>query len=80
MHRRRPVHGFVRRVEDLARMRRPSSQATAEPPGASTCHVPPIFTEPRYNLHTALAIGIDSFKLKLTAEQQRDLIEYLKSM
>jgi cytochrome c peroxidase len=95
----------------------------------STCHVPPIFTEPGYNLHTAEEIGIDSFqadrgpdrryvttplralfdtqklhkggfyhdgrfptlaavvdhydkhfKLNLTAEQKRDLIEYLKSL
>jgi hypothetical protein len=95
----------------------------------ATCHVPPIFTEPGYNLHTAEEIGIDSFqadrgpdrryvttplralfdtqkihkggfyhdgrfatleavvnhydghfKLKLTAEQKRDLIEYLKSL
>jgi hypothetical protein len=95
----------------------------------STCHVPPIFTEPGYNLHTAGEIGIDSFqadrgperryvttplralfdsqkihkggfyhdgrfptleavvdhydthlKLKLTAAQKRDLIEYLKSI
>jgi mono/diheme cytochrome c family protein len=95
----------------------------------STCHVPPIFTEPGQNLHTAAEIGIDSFqadrgperryvttplralfdmqkihkggfyhdgrfatleavvnhydshlKLKLTAEQKRDLIEYLKSI
>jgi hypothetical protein len=95
----------------------------------STCHVPPIFTEPGHNLHTAQEIGIDSFqadrgperkyvttplralfdtqkihkggfyhdgrfanldavvahydthfKLKLTAEQKRELIEYLKSL
>ena len=95
----------------------------------ATCHVPPIFTEPGYNLHTAEEIGIDGFqaergparsyvttplralfdvekihkggfyhdgrfptldavvnhydnhfKLKLTAEQKRDLIEYLKSL
>ena len=95
----------------------------------STCHVPPIFTEPGYNLHEAKEIGIDSFqadrgperryvttplralfdtqkihkggfyhdgrfptldavvehydnhlKLKLTAEQKHDLIEYLKSL
>jgi hypothetical protein len=94
----------------------------------STCHVPPIFTEPGYNLHTAEEIGIDNFqadrgpdrryvttplralfdtqkihkggfyhdgrfptldtvvnhydghfKLRLTADQKRDLIEYLKS-
>jgi hypothetical protein len=95
----------------------------------STCHVPPIFTEPGYNLHTAEEIGVDSFqadrgpdrryvttplralfdtqkihkggfyhdgrfptldavvdhydshlKLRLTADQKRDLIEYLKSL
>jgi len=95
----------------------------------STCHVPPIFTEPGHNLHTAEEIGIDSFqadrgperryvttplralfdtqkihkggfyhdgrfatladvvehydsllKLGLSAEQKRDLIEYLKSI
>jgi hypothetical protein len=28
----------------------------------STCHVPPIFTEPGYNLHTGKEIGIDSFQ------------------
>ena len=28
----------------------------------STCHVPPIFTEPGHNLHTAAEIGIDSFQ------------------
>jgi hypothetical protein len=95
----------------------------------ATCHVPPIFTEPGYNLHTAAELGIDSFqadrgpdrryvttplralfdmqkihkggfyhdgrfptleavvshydshfKLNLTAEQKRDLLEYLKSI
>jgi hypothetical protein len=95
----------------------------------ATCHVPPIFTEPGYNLHTAEEIGVDSFqadrgperryvttplralfdsqkihkggfyhdggfptleavvnhydghlKLQLTADQKRDLIEYLKSL
>jgi hypothetical protein len=28
----------------------------------ATCHVPPIFTEPGHNLHTAEEIGIDSFQ------------------
>jgi hypothetical protein len=95
----------------------------------SSCHVPPIFTEPGYNLHTAEEIGVDSFqadrgpdrryvttplralfdmkkihkggfyhdgrfatladvvehyddhlKLHLSAEQKKDLIEYLKSI
>lgn len=92
----------------------------------STCHVPPLFTEPGWNLHTPAEIGIDSFqadrspthmyrttplkglwahqkggffhdgrfatlddvvahynaffKLGLTAREQRDLVEYLKSL
>ena len=95
----------------------------------STCHVPPIFTEPGYNLHTPDEIGIDDFqadrgpdrryvttplralwdtqkihkggfyhdgrfatleavvdhydnhfKLKLSATQKRELLEYLKSI
>jgi hypothetical protein len=32
------------------------------PAQCSTCHVPPIFTEPGENLHTGQQIGIDSFE------------------
>jgi mono/diheme cytochrome c family protein len=92
----------------------------------STCHVPPMFTEPGWAMHKAQEIGIDQFQadrspdrqyrttplkglftrqkggfyhdgrfatldavvnhydqhfnLKLTADQKRDLIEYLKSL
>jgi hypothetical protein len=28
----------------------------------ATCHVPPLFTEPGYNLHTPSEIGVDSFQ------------------
>jgi cytochrome c peroxidase len=28
----------------------------------STCHVPPLFTEPGWNMHTADEIGIDDFQ------------------
>ena len=28
----------------------------------ATCHVPPIYTEPGWNLHTAAEIGIDDFQ------------------
>ena len=97
--------------------------------GCSGCHVPPMFTEPGWNLHTAKEIGIDDFqaarspddryrteplralfnttkihkggfyhdgrfatleavvnhyntalKLHLSAQEQRELIEYLKSI
>jgi cytochrome c peroxidase len=30
----------------------------------ATCHVPPIFTEPGWNLHTPEEIGIDDFQAK----------------
>ena len=92
----------------------------------STCHVPPLFTEPGWNMHAAAEIGIDDFQssrspdlkyrttplgglfarakggfyhdgrfadlgavvdhynrvfnLNLTAQEQRDLVEYLKSL
>jgi cytochrome c peroxidase len=92
----------------------------------SSCHVPPLFTEPGWNMHTAQEIGIDDFQssrspdlryrttplgglfarakggfyhdgrfadlravvdhynrvfaLNLTTEEQRELIEYLKSL
>ena len=28
----------------------------------STCHVPPIFTEPGWNMHTAAEVGVDAFQ------------------
>ena len=92
----------------------------------ASCHVPPLFTEPGWNLHTPAEIGIDRFqadrspthryrttplkglwahqkggfyhdgrfatlgdvvdhynrffKLRLTAGEKRDLVEYLKSL
>jgi hypothetical protein len=92
----------------------------------SSCHVPPLFTEPGWNMHTAQEIGIDDFQssrspdlryrttplgglfarakggfyhdgrfadlravvehynrvlaLNLTTDEQRDLVEYLKSL
>ena len=36
----------------------------------STCHVPPIFTEPGYNLHTAQEIGIDDFQANRGPERR----------
>jgi len=30
----------------------------------ATCHVPPLFTEPGYNLHTPEEIGIDDFQAR----------------
>jgi hypothetical protein len=96
------------------------------PGRCATCHVPPLFTEPGWSMHTAKEIGIDDFQagrspdrryrttplrallahakggfyhdgrfkdlddvvdhyqavfgLKLSDEQQKDLVEYLKSL
>jgi cytochrome c peroxidase len=113
---------------DAAAAKRGEAQFTGAAK-CSTCHVPPIFTEPGYNLHKGEDIGIDNFqadrgpdrryvttplralfdtqklhkggfyhdgrfatledvvehydaffKLKLSAAQKKDLIEYLKSI
>jgi hypothetical protein len=36
----------------------------------ATCHVPPIFTEPGWNLHTAPEIGIDDFQANRSPERR----------
>ena len=36
----------------------------------STCHVPPLFTEPGWNLHTAEEIGIDNFQSSRSPDQR----------
>lgn len=36
----------------------------------ATCHVPPLFTEPGYNMHTASEIGIDDFQAKRSPDQR----------
>ncbi len=36
----------------------------------STCHVPPIFTEPGWNLHTAEEIGIDDFQAQRSPDNR----------
>ena len=36
----------------------------------ATCHVPPLFTEPGYNSHTAAEIGIDDFQAKRSPDQR----------
>ena len=36
----------------------------------ATCHVPPIFTEPGHNLHTAEEIGIDDFQANRGPERR----------
>jgi hypothetical protein len=36
----------------------------------STCHVPPLFTEPGWNMHTAAEIGIDDFQSSRSPDQR----------
>jgi hypothetical protein len=36
----------------------------------STCHVPPIFTEPGWNMHTAEEIGIDDFQARRSPDER----------
>ena len=36
----------------------------------ATCHAPPIFTEPGWNMHTAEEIGIDDFQAKRSSDER----------
>jgi hypothetical protein len=36
----------------------------------ATCHVPPLFTEPGWNLHTAAEIGIDDFQAQRSPDRR----------
>lgn len=38
--------------------------------GCARCHVPPIFTEPGWNLHTADEIGIDDFQARRSPDDR----------
>ena len=47
-------------------------KALFEGKGAScaTCHVPPLFTEPGWNMHTAAEIGIDDFQANRSPDKR----------
>ena len=38
--------------------------------GCATCHVPPLFTEPGWNMHTADEIGIDDFQAMRSPDER----------
>ncbi len=40
------------------------------PAKCATCHVPPIFSEPGWNMHTAQEIGIDDFQAKRSPDER----------
>jgi hypothetical protein len=49
----------------------------------ATCHVPPLFTEPGWNMHTPEEIAIDDFQAKRSPDERyrtADVVEYLKSL
>ena len=35
----------------------------------ATCHVPPLFTEPGWNMHTAAEVGVDDFQAKRSPDE-----------
>jgi hypothetical protein len=50
-------------VESFDRAAAKRGEAVFNGPGkCATCHVPPLFTEPGWNMHTAEEIGIDDFQ------------------
>ncbi|MHB8762916.1 MAG: hypothetical protein ACYDA8_01020 [Deferrisomatales bacterium] len=38
--------------------------------GCATCHVPPLFTEPGWNMHTGAEIGIDEFQAQRSPDER----------
>ena len=63
------------------RRRRRRAASTRPPPrrqdgvqrarrGCAACHVPPLFTEPGWNMHTAAEIGIDDFQAKRSPDER----------
>lgn len=40
------------------------------PAKCSTCHVPPIFSEPGWNMHTPAEVGIDDFQAKRSPDER----------
>ena len=51
-----------RRTLTMRRPRRAARSLFTGKANCARCHVPPIFTEPGWNLHTADEIGIDDFQ------------------
>lgn len=54
---------------DLAAARRGAALFTAKA-DCARCHVPPLFTEPGWNMHTPEEIGIDSFQSDRSPDQR----------
>jgi cytochrome c peroxidase len=53
---------------DRAGLRRRGKDVFEGPGKCASCHVPPLFTEPGWNLHRAEEIGIDDFQAQRSPE------------
>ena len=54
----------------MPRPRRAARGVFAGAARCASCHVPPLFTEPGWNLHTAEEIGIDDFQARRSPEER----------
>jgi len=61
----KPPHGSFDRAAAAQGQRLFSGSA-----GCARCHVPPLFTEPGWNMHTAAEIGIDDFQAKRSPDER----------
>ena len=58
-----------RKEASIPTRRRAARSCSTARPGAPRCHVPPLYTEPGWNLHTPEEIGIDSFQADRSPER-----------
>jgi hypothetical protein len=54
----------------MARRRSAARPCSAGPGKRATCHVPPLFTEPGWNMHTAEEMGIDDFQANRSPDKR----------
>ena len=59
----------ARQLRSHRRPRRAGASSTARR-SCATCHVPPLFTEPGWNMHTAAEIGIDDFQSSRSPDER----------
>ncbi|GAC1429747.1 MAG: hypothetical protein NVSMB68_02010 [Thermoanaerobaculia bacterium] len=57
------------RVEQL-RAGRGAQLFNSKEAQCSRCHVPPLFTEPGWNMHTPAEVGIDDFQAKRSPDER----------
>ena len=60
----------IARIDDHAAAAR-GQQLFESKARCSTCHVPPLFTEPGWNLHSPSEVGVDDFQAKRSPGEQK---------